>query len=113
MCLLCSQQVWHLNSFMVAKITRTCDATCSETSSANLNSATANSNTIVTCVTAPNQATDLKGKSALQCHRCLSGATDAACKNAQTSSSPKIGGISATAAAACTKCYVSELWLQQ
>ena len=111
-CLFYLQQVWTLSNFVVSRITRTCEATCTATSSADLQSVTANSNTIVTCVAPPNLAPDLTGLSALQCYQCSSASTDVACKSAQNSTSSKVGGLDMATAAACTQCYVSDLWPQ-
>ena len=96
-----------MNNFVVSKITRTCDAGCSATSATNLLTVGAGSNTLTTCVAAPTPATDLTGKSALQCHQCSANPTGAACKNAQSPASAKVGGIGVSRTAACTECYVS------
>ena len=109
---ICSQQQWTLTDFVVSKITRTCVAECTATSSPALDSVTASDTSIVACTDPPSNAPDLTGLSALQCHQCSGTSSDAACKGVQTGSSPKTGGITLAAAAACTQCYVSGLWLR-
>ena len=107
--LLYLQEQWSLTDFVVSKITRTCVASCTPTTNTDLLAATASSTSIVTCVAPPGPATDRTGKSALQCYQCFGSHTDAACKAAQSSSSPKSGGIDVAAGSACTHCYVSRV----
>ena len=111
--LLCPQQQWTLTDFVVSKVTRTCDNTCTASAAPALDAATATSTTLVTCTDVPTAAPDLTGLSALQCYNCAGDHNNAACKALQNSgSSPKVGGISVAKAAACTQCYVSRLQLQ-
>ena len=106
---LCPQQQWALTNFVVSKVARTCDNGCTATLAPALAAVTATDTSIVTCTSAPALTPDLTGKSALQCYQCSAAVADAACKAAQTSSSPKTGGITVAAPAACTYCYVSTL----